>query len=170
MEMLRSYSLRLMVPVIRTCRQAGKLTRLLVGFAVVFSLMAMQLQVCPQASAADGELMVICTESGSIVIEVPLGTPSHEEECNRCPDCMTCSSSALGLLDRVSILQLPILASSADKPAYATLHIDHPDHLLPFSGAPPPEKSNQIMTHIAFVPALGVPTQFSVMPEVVSWH
>ena len=152
---------------------ARQLTKLLVGVCVVFSLMLMQWQTCPAAAAASSSgagLIVICTDDGFSVVEVP-GTPNgHNTTCNRCPDCQTCSGVSLDAPKRASVLIPTNKAALASLPLHETLHIGLSDHLLPFSGAPPPEKLDQTMLHSHYVPVRFASRKARRMPEMISWH
>lgn len=152
---------------------AKRLTKLFVGACVVLSLMLLQLQICPSAStasASETSLMVICTDDGTFVVEASGDKGDHGAGCSRCPDCLTCSSTSFDEPHRASILIPSNFSALVSMPIYESLHIGLPDHLLPFSGAPPPEKLDQTMLHTLYVPVRFASSKARRMPEVISWH
>ncbi|TLP45926.1 hypothetical protein FDK21_09820 [Cohaesibacter sp. CAU 1516] len=143
---------------------------LLMGLCVVLSLTLMQWQVCTSALANESSLMVICTDGGISVVEVAGEQSNKQKSCNRCPDCQTCSSGAFGMPDSVSEFVTFFSSGHYSKSLYETLHIGTPDHLLPFSGAPPPNELDQTMLTSLSESVRFASSEVSIMPESISWH
>ena len=124
----------------------------------------------PANASAIGLDGVICTEDGTAISGIPADTDKPNHPCDRCLNCVLCSSALHGLSNQSATLILLTTQTLAPMQTLETLLLALPDHLLPFSGAPPPFFQDQIMLHNMVVPVRSASTQLRIMPEIRSWH
>ena len=150
----------------------GPLVRAMVGMIVLGSLLMMQLQVCapPSKSFDAGSDIVICSDDGVVSINTPADSNKSGHSCDRCLDCTLCSHVLLGLPDRSESIDLQFAHALDAAVTLETLLLALPDHLLPFSGAPPPSLQDQFMLQMSSVPMRFASTPMRVMPEIISWR
>lgn len=148
----------------------SQFVQLIVGFSVVFSLLLVPVHACSHATFNGSVEIVICTSDGPAIVELKEDDKQKSDDCDRCPDCLAGSQTSFSSPDHVFYIKRDIWTSNMSKPARQTVVISLPDHLLPFSGAPPPVKSDHTMLQTFSLSVHFVPPNLRIMPEVLSWH
>ena len=153
-------------------RSAWVFAHSVVAIVAVLSLLIIQLQVCsPPLAASDfGFETVICDDDGVPIDNSASKKNKSNHQCDKCLDCLLCSPGHLGRPEQASSIGRSFAQEIGVTQSLETLLVALPDHLLPFSGAPPPPLQDQFMLHASFVPMPFASTQLRRMPEIVSWH
>ncbi|PLW78129.1 hypothetical protein C0081_05630 [Cohaesibacter celericrescens] len=148
----------------------GELKRFLTELCVVLSLLMMLVQTYPAASSAMNEWTPICSSAGLSLVQIPSDENVPNDDCTRCVLCFTHHNSFVGVPVKTTDMPSPHAGKGFSQPELVANSIPLPDHLLPFSGAPPPFKQVEPMLHTYSVSVSPTPNTVPVMPEIISWH
>lgn len=146
-----------------------ELRRFLHEFCFVCALLMLLGQTFPAFASTFGGWTPVCSSTGIVLAQEASDDGAPSRECSRCSLCMT-GHTPLGDLPVKSIdIGWTDDASNMFELDFWAVHLVLPDHLLPFSGAPPPAIQVGIMQHNFRVPVSLTPTNMTFMPEFISW-
>ena len=149
---------------------AAELKRFVTELCVSLALLMMLVQTYPAFSSTMSQWTPICSGDGIAFVQLPSDDDAPKKTCKRCTLCFTNFNSLLGLPAKSADIILAVVGEGISQPQLVSSLVVLPDHLLPFSGAPPPYKQVDLMMHTVVVSVSLTPNNVPVMPETVSWH
>lgn len=147
----------------------GELKRFGYEFCLVFALLMLMAQTFPVFAGTFNGWTPVCSQAGLVLAETPSKDTTPSPECSRCSLCITNHTAFGGLPVKSVGLGRVGGENHTVEPAFWANNLVLPDHILPFSGAPPPVIQVEIMQHSFFVPVSFTPTNYTAKPEFTSW-
>lgn len=148
----------------------GELKRFLVELGLACALVMVLAQTFPAFANTLNGWTPVCTSAGISMVKASADDPAPSPDCKRCPLCLTNHTTYGGLPTKGSDATVAGQIGSVLELRRPMTRVVLPDHLLPFSGAPPPAISVDIMQHNLIVPVSLAPTNSFFMPGFASWH
>ena len=135
-----------------------ELKRFLTELCFVIAVIMMLVQTFPAFSGTMDEMTSICSDDGISIVQMPSDGKAPQKSCRRCNLCVSNCNSIVGIPTKPSNFNLTVSCHKIAQTKLVARLVLLPDHLLPFSGAPPPHNQEDVMQHLISV------------PEFVSWH